>query len=167
MSKHFTNRSQRANCAAAALLLAALSGHAHAETMNVTATVLEVCELGTITDADFGDLTPGSLVDGTAAGSVQWRCSDNTNASITIDQGLNTDRTMSGPGTDTIAYELYKDAPRTEIWGDTVADDLDVTGTGMASFTTETVYGEVLHDDYVDAAQGAYSDTVTVLIEIN
>jgi len=135
--------------------------------MNVTATVLEVCELGTITDTAFGNLTPGSLVDQPGTGTIEWRCSDGTTADITINQGLNGDRTMDGPGVDTIAYELYKEVAHTNVWGDTAALDLGVTGAGLTSFTTETVYGEVLHADYVDALEGAYSDTVTVLITIN
>jgi len=155
------------SAAALGFLLALPVTSVHADPMNVTATVLEVCELGTITDTDFGDLTPGSLVDKPGTGTIQWRCSDGTTADITIDDGGNGDRTMDGPGSDKIAYELYKEAAHNNVWGDTAPLDLGVTGNGMSSFTTETVYGEVLHADYVDALEGSYSDIVTVQITIN
>jgi len=164
---NLTFRLTKSTTAVLGLLLALSSTTTQADPMNVTATVLEVCELGTITDTAFGDLTPGSLVDKSGTGTIEWRCSDGTTADITINQGLNGDRTMDGPGVDTIAYELYKEVAHTNVWGDTAALDLGVTGAGMTSFTTETVYGEVLHADYVDALEGAYSDTVTVLITIN
>ncbi len=164
-----TNSSFRHTKSATALLgllLALPFATIHADPMNVTATVLEVCELGTITDTAFGALTPGGG-DASATGTIQWRCTDGSTADITIDQGSNGDRTMNGPGADVVAYELYKELAHTNVWGATALLDLGVTGVGMTSFTTETVYGEVLHVDYVDALVGAYSDIVTVLINVN
>lgn len=151
----------------AGVMLALSANLSHAETMNVTATVLEVCELGTITDTAFGNLTPGSGATVEQEGTIQWRCSNGTNADITIDQGGNGDRTMDGPNGDTIAYELYKDPNRSEVWGGAAPAALNRDGEGMTSFLTETVYGQILPEAYIDAEQGAYSDTVTVLIQIN
>ncbi len=165
-----TNASFRLTKSATALLgllLALPFATIHADPMNVTATVLQGCELGTITDTAFGGLTPGSGLDVPATGTIQWRCTDGTTADITIDQGSNGDRTMNGPGADVVAYELYKELAHTNVWGATALLDLGVTGVGMTSFTTETVFGEVLHLDYVDALVGAYSDIVTVLINVN
>ncbi len=136
----------------------------HADPMNVTATVLEGCELGTITDTAFGPLTPGDP-DVSATGAIEWRCTDGTTADIAIDDGGNGDRTMDGPGADKIAYELYKEVAHSNRWGG-VGEEVGVVGVGMTSFTTETVFGEVLAADYIDAEVGAYSDVVTVTITL-
>jgi len=136
----------------------------HADPMTVTATVLEVCELGTITDTAFGPLTPGDP-DVSATGAIEWRCTDGTTADIAIDDGGNGDRTMDGPGADKIAYELYKEVAHSNRWGG-VGEEVGVVGVGMTSFTTETVFGEVLAADYIDAEVGAYSDVVTVTITL-
>ncbi len=164
-----TNASFRLTKSATALLgllLALPFATVHADPMNVTATVVAACQLGTFTDTAFGPLTPGGG-DTAATGSIDWRCTDGTTADITIDQGSNGDRTMNGPGADVIAYELYKEVGHTNVWGATALLDLGVTGVGMTSFTTETVFGEVLAADYIDAEVGAYSDIVTVIITVN
>ena len=135
--------------------------------MNVTATVLEFCELGTLGDVTFGNLTPGGAVDGTANGAVDWRCSNGTNADISIDNGANANRSMDhAVSASTLTYQLFKDAARTQIWSDAGTDQA-VTGTGIgAGFTTEVVYGRVLAAD-IDAAEvGNYSDQVDVLITV-
>lgn len=164
-----TNSSFRLTKSATALLgllLALPFATIHAAPMNVTATVLEACQLGTTTDTAFGPLTPGGG-DTAATGTIDWRCTDGTSADITIDDGGNGDRTMDGPGAAVIAYELYKEVGHTNKWGDGVGEEVVVAGVGMTSFTTETVYGEVLAADYIDAEVGAYSDIVTVLITVN
>ncbi len=138
-----------------------------AEPMNVTATVLEVCELGTVNDMAFGNLTPGSSLDVSTSATIQWRCSAGTAANITINDGNNSNRTMVGPVATILPYELFKDAAQSERWGDTGSETVPVTGSGMASFGSLTVYGEVLHADYVGVQQGAYSDVVTVDVVIN
>jgi len=140
---------------------------ASAAPMNVTATIDDVCELGTIGDVTFGNLTPGGGADGTANGSVEWRCSNATDADIAIDNGANGNRSMDHATTaSTLAYQLFKDAARTQVWSDT-GTALTVTGTGIgAGYTTETVYGRVL-SGAIDAAEvGSYSDQVDVTITI-
>lgn len=149
------------------VLFCLMAGSARSDPMNVTATVLEVCELGTINDMAFGGLTPGSNLDVTATATIEWRCSNGTSADITLDNGGNGDRSMSGPGAATLSFELYKDAALSQRWGDTGAEKVTLSGAGMVSFSSETVHGEVLHADYVGAPQGAYSDIVTVNVVIN
>ena len=150
-----------------AAIATAAAANVQADPMNVTATVQAVCELGTIGDVNFGALTPGSGVDAAATGTIQWRCSQGTDADITINDGVSTSRTMPGPGSTPVAYELYKEAAHTNRWGDSGPEIVSVTGAGMTTFTTETVFGEVLHADYIGAETGSYSDVVTVLITIN
>lgn len=140
---------------------------ASAAPMNVTATVDQVCELGTMGDVAFSTLTPGGGVDGTANGTVEWRCSNGTDADIAIDNGGNGNRTMDHATTaSTLAYQLFKDVGLTLVWSDS-GTDLSVTGTGIgAGFASETVFGRVLSGD-IDAAEvGSYSDQVDVTITI-
>lgn len=152
---------------ASCILSCLVVGSVQSAPMNVTATVLETCELGTVDDMAFGGLTPGSNLDVSVTATIQWRCSNGTSADITLDDGGNGDRSMSGPGAATLSFELYKDAALSQRWGDTGAETVTLNGTGMASFSSATVHGEVLHADYVAAPQGAYSDIVTVNIVIN
>lgn len=143
-------------------------GNVSAAPMNVTATVDQLCELGTLGDVAFGNLTPGGG-DVTANGSIEWRCSNGTSAEIAIDDGLLGTRDMEGgavTGTATLSYELYKEASTTNVWGDSGAAVVNVTGAGLAAFTTATVYGEVLGADYLSAEQGPYADIVDVTITI-
>ena len=140
---------------------------ASAAPMNVTATIDDVCELGTMGDVTFGTLTPGGGTDGTANGTVEWRCSNGTDADINIDNGGNGNRTMDHAVTaSTLTYQLFKDAARTQVWSDT-GTDLTVTGTGIgAGYNSEIVYGRVLSTDIDAAESGSYSDQVDVTITV-
>jgi spore coat protein U-like protein len=140
---------------------------ASAVPLNVTATIDDFCELGTMGDVAFGTLTPGTGTDATANGAVEWRCSNGTNADINIDNGGNGDRTMDHATTaSTLAYQLFKDAARTQVWSDS-GTDLSVTGAGIGpGFASEVVYGRILAGD-VDAAEvGDYDDQVDVTINV-
>lgn len=143
-------------------------GNVSAAPMTVTASVGQVCQLGTLTDVDFGNLTPGGADVG-ATGTIQWRCSNGTSADIAIDDGGNGNRSMTGgavTGTATLSYELYKELALTNRWGDTGAEVVNVTGNGLGAFATETVFGNVVAADYLNAEQGPYSDIVDVTITI-
>ena len=142
-------------------------GNVSAAPMNVTATVDQFCELGTLTDVAFGNLTPGGG-DAPATGTIQWRCSDGTDAAIAIDDGLNGDRSMTGgiSGTATLTYELYKEAAYTNRWGNSGLARTNVAGNGLSAFSTETVFGNIVAADYVDAEQGPYADVIDVTITI-
>lgn len=138
--------------------------------MQVTATVNGVCQLGAIGNVAFGPLNPGSG-DASTTGSIQWRCTNGTNADVAIDNGLHFSgnrvmaHTVTGP-TSQLAYQLYKDVALTQVWSDS-GTDLSITGTGFAGgFATETVYAEVLAAA-IDAAEvGDFADTVDVTITV-
>ncbi|MDR5760210.1 MULTISPECIES: spore coat U domain-containing protein [unclassified Caballeronia] len=72
-------------------------------------------------------------------------------------------RLLGGTGTPvpTVAYQLYRDAARTLIWGQTVATDT-VAGTGNGAAQTLTVYGRVAPQ--TTPAAGTYTSTVTATI---
>jgi spore coat protein U-like protein len=110
------------------------------------------CSL-TITNMSFG--TYSSAVDNsTSAATVvcsgAWYIELNpgTGAGATI-----SNRLMTGPGGAQLSYELYQDAARSVIWGNTTSTD--VTGTRNANLT---VYGQIPAGQL--AAPGTYSDTI-------
>jgi spore coat protein U-like protein len=77
--------------------------------------------------------------------------------------GTYVSRTLDGPGTDVLNYNLYRDAAYTQIWGD---------GTGGTSYYSNTwptgnvinliVYGRITAGQ--DVRAGLYSDTVVVTV---
>lgn len=74
-----------------------------------------------------------------------------------------TNRLLAGTGTPvpTVAYQLYRDAARTLVWGQTVGTDT-FSGTGNGAAQTVTVYGRVAPQ--TTPAAGAYSSTVTATV---
>jgi spore coat protein U-like protein len=143
---------------------------ASAGPMQVTAEIADFCELGTASTVAFGLLTPGSGVAGATTGTIEWRCSLDTTAFVAIDAGVRNDRTMINGAGDFLAYELYKEAAYTNVWGDTGADRVTVLGTGIdpdpSVYETVDVYGLVTTSAIDAAAVGNYSDTVNVTISL-
>jgi len=68
---------------------------------------------------------------------------------------------MTGPGSYSLAYELYRDVGRRQRWGNTLNVDT-LTGSGTAATQTLTVYGRV--PPQAPVAAGAYSDKITVTV---
>lgn len=74
-------------------------------------------------------------------------------------------RKMSN-GTFNLNYNLYTDASRTQIWGDTTSGTVSVTNTytmvGTSATTNHTAYGRVPALQNVGA--GSYSDSITATV---
>jgi spore coat protein U-like protein len=105
-----------------------------------------------------------SAVDASATFDVQ--CTNSTPYDVGLDLGANetgtTRRMVHGSdATQFVNYELYSNAGRTTVWGDTVDTDT-VDGTGNGTNQTMTVYGRVPVQTV--SKPGAYSDTITVTI---
>lgn len=64
-------------------------------------------------------------------------------------------------GANSIAYQLYQNATRSTVWGNTVGTNT-VAGTGNGNVQLLTVYGSVPAQATPPA--GTYSDTVTVTV---
>jgi spore coat protein U-like protein len=63
--------------------------------------------------------------------------------------------------TDSIDYSLYRDAGRSQVWGDeSGTDTLDSTGTGDAQ--VHTIYAKV--PIQTTPPVGTYEDTVTIVV---
>jgi len=140
--------------------------------MDVTATVAAVCQIDSTADVIFGSITPGAAPNYDASGSVTWRCTNGTLATIAIDGGGTGDianRAMAGaPGS--LTYQLYTPGPPTftTIWGDgiTGGSTFGVTGTGMGAPQQQTtpIDGRVIDTDTLLLQPGGFTDTVEVTI---
>lgn len=128
------------------------------------AVVNAACAPGfSVEDIDFG--TRGLLsapVDTTATISPQ--CTRTTPYQVGLDDGLHalgqTRRMRSAAGRH-VRYELYRDAARTQRWGNTPSTDT-LAGTGDGSVQNLTVHARV--EAQSTPPTGTYSDTVTVTI---
>lgn len=142
-----------------------------APTFQVTATVPAICR-ATATALAFGTYTQGNGdVDATSAVSV--RCTRNTGFTVGLNAGATggatvTTRAMLN-GTEQLAYSLFRDAGRTQNWGQTVGTDTQAgTGNGIApaNAVALTVYGRIVDSTAnQNVPAGAYTDTITVTVE--
>jgi spore coat protein U-like protein len=127
----------------------------------VRATFDNACRVVVATDLDFGS---AGLLAGNRdqTSTIQLQCPSGTAWRVGLDNGVNalgTTRRMASGGS-RIAYELYRNAARTQRWGS--AADSDVDGTGNNAVQALTVYGRV--PAQAAPAPGSYADTVTVTL---
>ena len=152
---------------AIALVMAMVSTHpAIAATatanLNVTATVLASCTVSNATLA-FGNYDPtGGNVDQSA--TLQVACTKGTPATVGLNTGVNASGSTRrmGNGTDFLAYELYKEAGRTNVWGNAGSDLISLAAAASNAAQTLTVYGRVT--GLQDVSVGSYTDTVIVTV---
>jgi spore coat protein U-like protein len=154
--------------AAGALAVAGSANAATAtSTFQVTATVNSACQ-ATATNLAFGAYTPGSgLINQTSTVSV--RCTQGTTYSIGLNAGTfgTIAARQMGFGAQRLNYSLFRDAARTQNWGNTPpTDTVAGSGTGIAAaYTAYTVYGQILDSAANQAVTpGAYTDTITVTV---
>jgi spore coat protein U-like protein len=146
-----------------------MDGHAFSQTasssFNVHMTIFSECRLGTLNDINFG--SAGFLDSNVDMNStLSLKCTDGTPFNIALSQGANgtsiTDRRMkNSAGAQTLAYQLYRDSARSQVWGQTTGTDT-VAGTGTGADQTLNIYGRVPAQSV--AAAGSYSDTITVTV---
>jgi spore coat protein U-like protein len=166
------------NLALAAIMAVAGSAFvvdSYAETatanLDVSATISANCTIAT-TPLAFGTYDPivahaAAALDGT--GTVTTTCTNGSAVTVTLGQGANADtgstdsaplRRMSDGGTNYLSYDLFSDAGRTAIFGNTDETGKDETGTGGEVVTT--VYGRVPANQNMPA--GSYADTVLATV---
>lgn len=142
--------------AAAAFLAAAASARA------------QTCTFNTVSGVSFGsyDALNTSPLDQT--GSVTFQCTGLGAGTVTVDlsagiSGSYAAREMR-KGTDPLQYNLYRDASRTQIWGDATAGTFHFGPFAPADGVAETVtiFGRVPARQA--SSVGAYTDTVTATI---
>ncbi|WP_342051193.1 MULTISPECIES: Csu type fimbrial protein [unclassified Cupriavidus] len=145
---------------------ATLSSPSTPITFTATATVANDCVI-TANTLDFG--TSGVLRTALDAnGSLSVRCTLNAPYSIALNAGTGAGATVAARrmtrsgGTQTVGYQLFRNAARTEPWGDGTNGTLTVSGTGTGTAQTVNLYGRVPAQTTPQA--GTYQDTVTVTI---
>ena len=125
----------------------------------VTATVLATC-IVVATPLIFGNYS-AAQVDAQAALTVT--CTLGTPFVVRLDAGAGATiaaRQLSF-GANTLAYSLYRDAARTQNWGQTDGTDT-ASGTGALLPVILNVYGRIPAGQF--SAPGAYIDTVGVTV---
>lgn len=133
-------------------------------TLAVSATVLSTCIVAAV-PLVFGNYT-GAELDSTA--TITVTCTNGTVYDVGLDEGGASGATVTTRKmqylTNTLSYSLYRDASRTENWGETIGTDVVHATAGLAP-TVHTVYGRIPASQYVTA--GAYIDTVNVTVTYN
>ncbi len=131
-------------------------------TLSVTATVVATCSVATAHVA-FGTYG-GTQLDG--VGAVSITCTNLAPYTVELGAGAGAgasaaSRKLTGPAGQSLDYGLYQDAARSAVWGS--AGSLQaVTGTGIGSLQSLTVYGRMPASQTPGA--GVYTDTVTVTV---
>jgi len=132
----------------------------------VKATVVSNCVISAA-NVDFGAI--GFLTNPVNVTSViSATCSTGTSYAIALNAGTgsgatvaNRSMTLSGGGS-SLTYQLYKDAGRSQPWGDGSSGTTTFTGTGNGSAQTATVYGTLPVQPRGEL--GSYVDTITVTV---
>lgn len=150
-------------------VVAAGSGSA-AEAATVTAslsmdmTITAACTVTSAPALDFGSqglLT--SRVDVTATLGVL--CTKGSGYNILLDAGANSGNTlvrlMAGTPSGFVGYQIYRDATRTQVWGNKMGSDT-VSATGAGVEQSFILYGRL--PAQTARPVGAYADSITITI---
>lgn len=124
------------------------------------------CTIAT-TSVSFGSYDVFASTPTDTTGTVSVTCTGNADVTITLSKGGSSSfnpRTLNG-GTDTLKYNLYKDAARTTIWGDGTGSTATYTQLGVPNNTAQnlTIYGRIPAAQ--DVRAGTYTDSITVTID--
>jgi spore coat protein U-like protein len=118
-------------------------------------------------------ISAANLVFGTYSGAqldaqsqISLTCTSGTAWNVGLNQGTFagatvTTRKMTGPGTSSMSYSLFRNSARSQNWGNTVGTDT-VSGTGSGSSQSVTVFGRVPSAQNLPA--GSYQDTIIATI---
>jgi spore coat protein U-like protein len=159
--------------AAVALAMAAFAGSQSSEAATAQATFLvsaNVTQKCTISAAPLAFLAYDPLVDNATvdldgSSNLTVAC---TKGSVGVWVGLNTGVNAAGStrrmvlSGEFLTYELYSDAGRTTVWGNTLATGRTYTPVTSKTAVSIPVYGRVPSGQ--DVSVGAYNDTITATI---
>lgn len=118
------------------------------------------CSIST-TGVNFGSYDVFSNLSSDGVGSVSVNCDAAASYSIAISSGNGSyaSRWMAS-GAHQLAYNLYREASRSTVWGDGTGGSAVVNGSGTGA--THTVYGRIPSRQNVHA--GSYSDNIVVIV---
>jgi spore coat protein U-like protein len=135
--------------------------------LTVSANVIKNCTIST-TPVNFGAYDPVAANATTplnAIGNITVTCTKGAAAKVGLNAGGNAQgatRRMTATAAEFLTYELYKDAGRTQVWGNTETDGLDIVAAPSRDPRTFTAYGSVAAAQ--DATVGNYTDTVVATV---
>jgi spore coat protein U-like protein len=131
-----------------------------AATLQISATILSSCLFASTGSMTFGSYT-GLEIDLTS--SISVTCTNTTAYNLGVNDGQNStgtyDWAMIGPGSELLAYQIWRDSQHTAPWGATPGTDT-LLGTGTGSLQTVPIYGVVSAGHLV--IPGSYTDTITL-----
>ena len=147
---------------------AAQGGGQSTANMQVNANVVRKCTIQTQPLA-FGSYDPvqanaTSPLDGQTTLTVA--CTKGTTVAIGMDAGSNaagTTRRMTSSDGSFLTYEAYRDASRTQRWGDTTSDRLDGGVAPSRDPRQFIVYGRIPGSQ--DVPEGTFQDVVLVTVQ--
>ena len=145
--------------------MAALAGPAMAQSSDTLTVLASVGGECTVTGAtlDFGSYTGGQK---DVEVPIGFSCNAPTNIAISMNGGSTGDpngRSMfNGDFSGEMAYQLFRDSARTQIWGVFPEDHANFTS---ATTGTPTVFGRILAGQNPPA--GSYSDEVVITLTTN
>jgi spore coat protein U-like protein len=141
--------------------------HAQSQTVSTTfrvsARVEAVCEV-TATDLAFGTYTAQAGTPTQGSTLLRATCTPGTTYNVGLNEGASggtVNQRKMASGANALNYQLYRDAARSQIWGNTTGTDT-VTGVGTGIAQDHTVFGAVPAAQVVPA--GDYQDTITVRV---
>jgi spore coat protein U-like protein len=135
-------------------------------TFTVQAIINSSCNV-TATTLNFGTYDPTSATALAGSSTVSVFCTSGTPYTAALNVGSGggsfTTRTIAS-GSNTLNYNLFRDAAYTQVWGDGSGSTFTVAGTGSGLLTAGnlTVYGQIPIAQ--DKPAGSYSSTVTVTV---
>lgn len=154
---------------AGAVLLPCVAASSSAATKSATfqvlATMVSDCTVISAGNVDFGSVgVLNNALDTTATLTVA--CTPGTAYTVSLDAGTGagssiTDRRMASAGGGSLKYQLFRDAGRTQNWGNTPGTDTQ-GGTGNGSNNPYTIYARL--PAQTAPAVGSYTSTVTATI---
>jgi spore coat protein U-like protein len=124
----------------------------------------------TLVAMNFGLYTPLTTAHVDVMGQINVRCQAQPGSfTVTIGPGLSGDQTartlLSAPA-DILEYNLYRDAARSQIWGDGIPPTFVVSGVrpsqGRPTFYNYPIYGRIFANQAPNA--GTYNDNPVVTV---
>jgi spore coat protein U-like protein len=128
----------------------------------MTARAEAACTI-TTTSVAFGTYDVFTATPDDANGTVQISCTPRENIQVNLSRGSSATfnpRTLRS-GTNILTYNLFRNAARTQIWGDGTGGTSVFSGNNIRNRTL-TIYGRVPAAQ--DAAVGNYSDTIVATV---
>lgn len=147
-------------------IMLAMPGQAQTATGSLSVQIIIVadCQVQGSPALDFG--SAGALTAAlTAQAAISLVCTEDTPFTIALDAGQNAVGGVNGrmmeAGGATVAYQIYRDAGRSLVWGDSQGVNTQA-GTGTGDVQSFNLYGRVPNQPTPPA--GTYNDTVGITL---